>query len=392
MFKLLFISLFISYTYYILIVSNEEGLTDIVQLTSNLSKAKLHNKSRTYSDNNIINDSTILKSEQNTTDSNILLGNKNEQNVQTILETSVNGSITIKSKEEMMISSIQQQNSHTAPNISSELPPLIKKHTVNNTIILYCTDNAYSDLFLNVYYASQLWKYKNLVVTCFDTLCYKKLSVLNVPLALINIENDPSVDLTKAAICHTKEFHHKAHYKLVLWKLALSMNVRILYVDSDVILLKDPFNYLNSITGYDIMGQKDGYLCSGFMYMYPTRNTKLAVNIAIKIRPTLNDADDQNSLIYGIRSIPGFKLLLLPSDIVPSGEVFFNSHSYYWDKINEKQLTIHNNYIHGLENKLYRFKEIKMYKLNRNNEYSDPSAKYLTIELWSSLTTISFYI
>lgn len=392
MFKLLFISLFISYTYYILIVSNEARSTDSIQLTSNLSKDKLQNKSRTSSGNNIINDSTILKSEQNTTSSNILLGDKNEQNVQSTLETSVNGNMAIKNKEEMMTSSVQQQNSHTAPNISSELPPLIKKHAINNTIILYCTDNAYSDLFLNDYYASQLWKYKNLVVTCFDTLCYKKLSVLNVPLALLNIESDPSVDLTKAAICHTKEFHHKAHYKLVLWKLALSMNVRILYVDSDVILLKDPFEYLNSIDGYDIIGQRDGYLCSGFMYMYPTRNTKLAVNIAIKIRPTLNDADDQNSLIYGIRSIPDFKLLLLPFAIAPSGEVFFQSHSYYWDKISEKQLTLHNNFIHGLENKLYRFKEIKMYKLNRNNEYSDPSTKYLTIELWSRLTSISFYI
>ena len=259
---------------------------------------------------------------------------------------------------------------------------LIKQKAVNNSIILYCTDNGYIDLFLNGYYASQLWKYKNLVVTCFDRLCYKRLDALDIPVALLNVENDTSVDITKAAICHTKEFQNKVHYKLVLWKIAINLNVRILYVDSDVILLKDPFYYLNSFTGYDILAQRDGTLCSGFMYMYPTKNTKLAVARSIKIRPTLADANDQDALIAAFRTIKGYRLNLLPWDIIPSGEYFFKSHNYYWDPISSKQLTVHNNFIHGLENKLYRFKEIKMYKLDRNQEYSNPSAKYLTIENW----------
>ena len=159
---------------------------------------------------------------------------------------------------------------------------LIKQKAVNNSIILYCTDNGYIDLFLNGYYASQLWKYKNLVVTCFDELCYKRLDALDIPVALLNVENDTSVDITKAAICHTKEFQNKVHYKLVLWNIAINLNVRILYVDSDVILLKDPFYYLNSITGYDILAQRDGNLCSGFMYIYPTKDTKLAVERSSK--------------------------------------------------------------------------------------------------------------
>ena len=259
---------------------------------------------------------------------------------------------------------------------------LIKQKAANNSIILYCTDNGYIDLFLNGYYASQLWKYKNLVVTCFDRLCYKRLNALNIPAALLNVENDTSVDITKAAICHTKEFQNKVHYKLVLWNIAINLNVRILYVDSDVILLKDPFYYLNSFTGYDILAQRDGNLCSGFMYMYPTKNTKLAVERSIKIRPSLPDANDQEALIAAFRTIKGFRLNLLPWDIIPSGEYFFKSHHYYWDPISSKQLTVHNNFIHGLENKLYRFKEIKMYKLDRNQEYSNPSAKYLTIENW----------
>ena len=93
---------------------------------------------------------------------------------------------------------------------------LIKQKAVNNSVILYCTDNGYIDLFLNGYYASQLWKYKNLVVTCFDRLCYQRLDALNIPVALLNVENDTSVDITKVSICHTKEFQNKVHNKLVL--------------------------------------------------------------------------------------------------------------------------------------------------------------------------------
>ena len=291
---------------------------------------------------------------------------------------------TIKQFPKETVSSLAKQSNETINEGMIQVETLIRNKAINNTIILYCTDNSYLDLFLNDYYASKLWIYNNLVVTCFDRLCYKKLSALNIPVALLNIESDASVDITKPAICHTKAFHNKVQYKLVLWDKALSMNLRILYVDTDVILLKNPLHYLNSLTGYDIIGQRDHYLCSGFMYMYPTKNTKLAVKRAIHIRPTLKDANDQSSLIAGIRENKKFKLLLLPSTLFPSGEVFFASHSYYWDPINANQITIHNNFIHGLENKLYRFKEIKMYRLNRNQEYSNPQAKYLTVERWSS--------
>lgn len=342
----LLLGMFVSYTLYLYSIANDTVYTESIIKPNNISVFQTISY-RTFSKEQRLN---------------VTLSRKTE---------SINGSSTIQEQIARDINYL-------------EVKPLIEKQALNNTIILYCTDNSYIDLFLNDYYASKLWKYKNLVITCFDRQCYKKLADRNIPVALLNIEGDSSVDLTQAAICHTKEFHRKAQYKLILWDIALSLNIRILYVDSDVILLKDPLYYLNSINGYDIIGQRDHYLCSGFMYMYPTKNTKLAVKRAIKIRPKLRDADDQQGLIAGIRTIRKFKLFLLPSDRFPSGQVFFDNHSYYWDPINEKQLTLHNNFIHGLENKLYRFKEIKMYKLDRNQEYSNPSARYLTIELWGN--------
>ena len=42
----------------------------------------------------------------------------------------------------------------------------------------------------------------------------------------------------------------------------------------------------------------------------------------------------------------------------------------------------HVNYVVGINNKNYKLKEMKMYKLDVNGEYSNPEAKYLTIEKW----------
>ena len=108
-----------------------------------------------------------------------------------------------------------EQSSLEAPLFFATVESVIKRNTINETIILFCTDNGYIDLFLNGYYASQLWNYKNLAVVCFDRLCYQKLYKLNIPVALLNVESDTSVDITKAAVCHTKEFQNKVHYKLV---------------------------------------------------------------------------------------------------------------------------------------------------------------------------------
>ena len=142
---------------------------------------------------------------------------------------SINTNISQGSHMQKNNISSTNQNSYEAPMVYTTVESLIKKRAMNKTIILYCTDNSYIDLFLNGYYASQLWKYENLAVTCFDRLCYQKLYKLNIPVALLNVESDTSVDITKAAICHTKAFHNKVHYKLVLWQIVINILSKFFY-------------------------------------------------------------------------------------------------------------------------------------------------------------------
>ena len=209
------------------------------------------------------------------------------------------------------------------------------------------------------------------------------MSDLNIPVAVLNIADNNSINTNTASTWGTKAFQNKVQWKLVMLMRALDLNVKVLYVDSDIILLKNPFAYLNSIQGYDLIAQKDTTICSGFMYLYPTRMTNALINEAAISRPKLIKAGDQKAILTAVRKFPKIRTFLLPIKLFSSGENFFDTHSYYWNPIKTTQIMIHNNYVIGTNNKLFRFKELKMYKLDVNGEYSNPNGKYLTIELWS---------
>ena len=237
-------------------------------------------------------------------------------------------------------------------------------------------------MFMNSYHVSNLQQYKTLIVTCLDKPCYNQLKKMHINVALVSAERDGLVDTSKASTFGSPAFQNKVQWKLIMLLQAVNQNVRVLYLDSDIILFKDPFPVLNSYTGYDILAQKDGEICTGFMYLFPTRLTKQLLEETIEIRPKMTKADDQNAFNKVVSSNPSTKLLYLPEQLFSSGAVFFKMHSYYWDNISEKQIMMHNNYVVGIINKNYRLKELKMYTLDVNGEYSNPEAKYLTIEKW----------
>ncbi len=182
-------------------------------------------------------------------------------------------------------------------------------------------------------------------------------------------------------------YNKKMELKLTLIKAVLSYGFSLLYMDSDVILLKDPFPYLQSITGYDLLAQKDVTVCNGFMYIRPTNQSIAAITRAYEIIQQ-SDIDDQKALNTALKELP-LSLLLLPTRFFPSGGDFFNRYQYYWDKTGRFDLStmivdndyyiFHNNYIRGRFGKELRLKEMKLYTLNVDGEYS-AMRKYLTVE------------
>ena len=125
-------------------------------------------------------------------------------------------------------------------------------------------------------------------------------------------------------------FKRKMRMKLKIIQDVVSYGYDVLYMDSDVILLKDPFPYLYSITGYDLIAQQDETICSGFMYLKSSKKSIALMSTAYRIvqQPEM---DDRTALIKAANecSVPYY---LLPTGLFPSGSDYFEKYQYYWDK------------------------------------------------------------
>ena len=129
-------------------------------------------------------------------------------------------------------------------------------------------------------------------------------------------------------------FKRKMRMKLKIILDVMSYGYDVLYMDSDVILFKDPFPYLYSIIGYDLIAQRDETICSGFMYLRSSNQSIALMSTAYRIvqQPGM---DDRAALIKAINdsSVP---YLLLTTRLFPSGGDFFEKYQYYWDKIGKR--------------------------------------------------------
>lgn len=172
-------------------------------------------------------------------------------------------------------------------------------------------------------------------------------------------------------------FFKKVHYKLVVIHTVLKSGYRVLYVDSDVVLLKNPFPYLYGLKQVDMIAQRDeSVLCSGFMFIYPTDKSIKLFRKAIHDNATQGD----NAIIAELAKTENLDVTLLPISLFSSGYEFFQFNQYYWDLKKSPLYTFHNNYVRGGIGKTMRMKELKFYYLDSNQEYSNPNMKYITFE------------
>ncbi len=133
------------------------------------------------------------------------------------------------------------------------------------------------------------------------------------------------------ALHQTAAFMEKTKWKITLILQVLKMGFNVLYADADVILLKDPFPYLESLSGYDFIAQKDGnYICSGFMYILSNPRSINAIGKAHEYvqKSIMRDQIAVNLAI--VRS--NISYYLLPDSLFPSGLEFFRRYQFYWDR------------------------------------------------------------
>ena len=264
---------------------------------------------------------------------------------------------------------------HSRKSVSYSLTEAIATYSKNNTIFLMLVDSGYYNQFLNAYYIGNLKQYDNLLVVCLDIISCNKLSNMNIHSVFLRNQTTSTEQFT---VQGSPLFAKKMQNKLDIIYVALANGYNVFYMDSDIALLKNPFPFFYSLNSYDMLVQRDDTICSGFMFIYSRKSTIDLFNLDIG-----KNKGDQAALIQAY-SQSKVNLYFLPSDTFSSGKVFWSKHSFYWDPIDSKQIMIHNNYVRYREIKDYRFKEMHLYALDVNNEYSDPNGRYLTIEIISS--------
>lgn len=184
-------------------------------------------------------------------------------------------------------------------------------------------------------------------------------------------------------------FKQKMKWKIALILRVLKLGYNVLYVDSDVILLRNPFSDLNNRMGYDLLAQKDyNSVCTGFIYILSNNRSIGLFSLAYEMVFS-KELRDQQSVVEALNQMP-IPTLLLPTQYYPSGSDFFRNYQYYWDMQSGKDIEepymldstyfiFHNNWVRGKFGKELRFKEMKMYHLDVDGEYSG-MRKYITVE------------
>ena len=261
--------------------------------------------------------------------------------------------------------------------VSYSLTQAIARYSKNNTIFLMLVDRGYFNQFLNAYYVGNLKQYDNLLVVCLDIKSCNMLSKMNIHSVFLRNQTASTEQFT---VQGSPLFAKKMQNKLDIIHTALLNGYNVFYMDSDIALLKNPFPYFYRLKSYDMLVQRDITICSGFMFIYSRKSTIDLFKIDIG-----NNKGDQAALIRAYNQKKNVNLNFLPTDTFSSGKVFWSSHSFYWNPIDSKQVMIHNNFVRYREIKDYRFKEMHLYVLDVNKEYSDPNGRYLTIEILPSI-------
>ncbi|KNB45273.1 hypothetical protein JH06_2310 [Blastocystis sp. subtype 4] len=223
-------------------------------------------------------------------------------------------------------------------------------------------------------------QYKNFVAVVLDKAGYEILLKEGYP--VFYYKNDLlSVDEASSSTrMWTSSAFSKMVLKLVIIRDLLRIKLRVLYLDSDIRLFKDPFPILRDYESYDMAAQRDDTLCAGFMYLQPTTETIRLFHLSVN-EMYRRGIMDQDALSIVVHQSSSLRFVYLPTLLFMSGREYSRYHQFFWDKndIDKDIVMYHNNFIIYEHNKMYRWREQGL--LTDDNGYYDLSPNgYLLVD------------
>ena len=136
-------------------------------------------------------------------------------------------------------------------------------------IVLAYVDSAFVDMALNFHGTSlQRHHITNFLFVSSDHACCHRLREASLPCHVHKLDRAAGL----ASQYGSRDFIRKMNYRTDVILMALEHGYTVLHTDTDVVFLRNPFDYLRPLTcDIAIMVEMPGLFNAGFVYVRPTR-------------------------------------------------------------------------------------------------------------------------
>ena len=267
--------------------------------------------------------------------------------------------------------------------MDTELHTVLKQRASrDNLIVLSLVDSGYVDMAINLYQTSfRKYNIENYLFVGSDSNICPSLWTLSITcFEYLHVK-----DSILLSSYRSKAFNRKTHLKTKMVLEALSIGLRVVMVDADIVFLKNPLPLL-SCQSCDAEFSKDGERIwnSGFYLACPKPATIKLFNTAwLLAKPNKHDQETINPVINNMLRKKEISINSLSLAHYPNGKLYFEigARMFKGDNHRDSFIIVHNNWIKTGSAKTYRFKESGLWANDQDGYYSDAEGKYLRFGL-----------
>lgn len=188
------------------------------------------------------------------------------------------------------------------------------------------------------------------IIACIDANAYEQMKSYKG--AYLAFEHEIT-EYKNWSFDETSDFRKIVRYKWKIIKDNYIKHKELCFVDTDIVFLKNPLSYIEKSEQILFQCDRPGSLiCSGFMVFNNTKKCEEMIDLCG------NDiSDDDQLLINKIALSENFinHIALLNQVKFPNGYI------YYQQNIKQDPIIVHNNFMVGIEEKIKKFKEEKLW-------------------------------
>ncbi|KAJ8047281.1 UDP-D-xylose:L-fucose alpha-1,3-D-xylosyltransferase 3 [Holothuria leucospilota] len=237
--------------------------------------------------------------------------------------------------------------------------------TLTSSVLLVTTNYGFYNLTLNLLYSIQrLFIQPTILILCEDKTVYVELwkrqikFSLKYQLALTHLEESDTI----AASRNTPTYYRIMQKRISYWEILLQRGVDVFFVDSDIVLLANPFKYFTDDNS-DIFVQRDGgTACAGFFYMKANNSSKNFVEAWKRALPK-DPKGNQKTFNKVIKELgKNIKVNRLPKELFMSGFEYNKFQKAWWHWWPTPQpVEVHANFMIGKDTKENWLKKYKLW-------------------------------